>query len=102
LRRPSAPLPELADGVQEFLTDWIIRGNYQEAVSFFAPDVLPCVADSMQVNPKSSPERLRQASLQLLERAGKQRRLPTSLRSAMNPVLPWSPAVRVVKHAFEQ
>ena len=101
-RPANTPIPELADAVQEFLTDWIIRGNYQEAVSFFAPDVLPCVADSMQVNPKSSPERLRQASVQLLERAAKEWRRPTSLRSAMNPVIPWSPAVRVVKHAFEQ
>ena len=101
-RPATTPIPELADAVQEFLTDWIIRGNYREAVSFFAPDVFPCVANSMQVNPKASTERMQRASMQLLERAAKEWRRPTSLRSAMNPVIPWSPAVRIVKHAFEQ
>jgi len=101
-RPVNASIPDVADAVQEFLTDWIIRRNYQEAASFFAPDVLRCVADSMEMNPKASPERLRQASLQLLERAANQWGRPTSLSLAMNPVVPWSPAVRIVKHAFEQ
>jgi hypothetical protein len=101
-RPVNASIPDVADAVQEFLTDWIIRRNYQEAASFFAPDVLRCVADSMEMNPKASPERLRQASLQLLERAANQWGRPTSLSLAMNPVVPWSPAVHIVKHAFEQ
>jgi hypothetical protein len=101
-RPADASIPDVADAVQEFLTDWIIRRNYQEAFAFFAPDVLRCVADSMEMNPKASPDRLRQASLQLLERAANQWGRPTSLSLAMNPVVPWSPAVRIVKHAFEQ
>ena len=101
-RAPTAPIPEVADAVQEFLTDWLIRRNFQEAASFFAPDILRCVADSMDLNPTSSPERLRQASLQLLEKAADEWGRPTSLSTAMNPVIPWSPATRIVKHAFEQ
>jgi len=101
-RAATAPIPEVADAVQEFLADWLIRRNYQEAVSFFAPDVLRCVADSMELNPKTSPERLRRASLQLLEKTADEWGRPTSLSMAMNPVIPWSPAVRIVKHAFEQ
>ena len=101
-RAATAPIPEVADAVQEFLTDWLIRRNYQEAVSFLAPDVLRCVADSMELNPKTSPERLRRASLQLLEKTADEWGRPTSLSMAMNPVIPWSPAVRIVKHAFEQ
>ena len=27
---------------------------------------------------------------------------PTSLTPTMNPVVPWSPSVRIVKHAFDQ
>ena len=50
-RAANAPIPEVADAVQEFLTDWLIRRNYQEAASFFAPDILRCVADSMEMNP---------------------------------------------------
>jgi hypothetical protein len=101
-RATNASIPDVADAVQEFLTDWIIRRNYQEAAAFLAPDVLRCVADSMEMNPKTSPERLRQASLQLLEKTANQWGRPTSLTQAMNPVIPWSPAVRIVKHAFEQ
>jgi hypothetical protein len=56
----------------------------------------------MDIKPKASPERLRQASLQLLEKTANQWGRPTSLTLAMNPILPWSPAVRLVKHAFEQ
>ena len=44
----------------------------------------------------------RQASLQLLEKTANQWGRPTSLTLAMNPILPWSPAVHVVKHAFER
>ena len=101
-RAANASISDVADAAQEFLTDWIIRRNYQESVSFLAPDILRCVADSMEMNPKASPERLRQASLQLLEKTANLWGRPTSLSQAMNPVVPWSPAVRIVKHAFEQ
>jgi hypothetical protein len=101
-RPANASIPDVADAVQEFLTDWLIRRDYEEASAFLAPDVLPCVADSMDIDPKASPERLRQASLQLLEKTAKQWGRPTSLTQAMNPVLPWSPAVKVMKHAFDQ
>ena len=97
-----APIPDVAVAAQEFLSDWLIRRNYQEAAAFLAPEVLPCVADSMDMNPKTSHERLRRASLELLERAANQWGRPTSLTEAMNPVVPWRPAVRIVKHTFDQ
>ena len=40
-RPANASIPEIADAVQEFLTDWLIRRNYQEALAFLAPDALP-------------------------------------------------------------
>ena len=66
--RATASVPDIADAVQEFLTDWLIRRNYQEAAAFLAPDVLSCVADSLEMNPQTSSERLRQASVKLLEK----------------------------------
>ena len=101
-RPANASIPDIADAVQEFLTDWLIRRDYQEASSFLATDVLRCVADSMDINPKASPKRLHEASLQLLEKTANQWGRPTSLTLAMNPIVPWSPAVHIVKHAFEQ
>ena len=67
-RPAGASIPDVADAVQEFLTDWLIRRNYRDAQAFLAPDVLPCIADSLEMDPKTSPDRLRQASLQLLEK----------------------------------
>ena len=52
----NASIPELADAVQEFLTDWLIRRNYSEALAFLAPDAFACVADSVEMNPNASPE----------------------------------------------
>jgi hypothetical protein len=100
-RLPSASIPELSDAVQEFLTDWLVRRNFGEASSFLAPDVMPCIADSMDLGPNASPERLRRAALQMMQRAAETWGRVTSLADAMNPVLPWSPAVRVLKHPFE-
>ena len=92
----------MADAIQEFFTDWLIRRNYREAEAFFAPEVYACIADSAGLNPKSSAERLRQAGLQVLENAAEKWGRPHDLGEVMTPVLPWSPAVRIVKHAFEQ
>jgi hypothetical protein len=101
-RPAGAPIQDVADATQEFLTDWLIRRNYQEAFAFHAPDVLPCVANSMDMNPRASPERLRRAGLELLEKVADQWGRPTSLTQAMNPVVPWSPSVRILKHAFDR
>jgi hypothetical protein len=98
----NAPIPELADAVQEFLADWLVRRNYQEAQAFMAPQVLACVADSLDMDPGASADRLRQASLQLLEKTANEWGRPRNLTEAMNPVIPWSPSVRVIKHAFDQ
>jgi hypothetical protein len=54
------------------------------------------------MDPGASPERLRQASLQLLEKTANEWGRPRNLTEAMNPVIPWSPSVRVIKHAFDQ
>jgi hypothetical protein len=101
-RPAAAPIPEVADAMQEFLADWLIRRNYREAQSFLAPDVLACVADSLEMDPKTPEDRLRRASLELLERSARSWGRPRRLAEAMNPVFPWSPAVRVVKHAFDR
>jgi hypothetical protein len=78
------------------------RRNYRDAQAFLAPDVLPCVADSLEMNPNASPDRLRQASLQLLEKTANRWGRSRSLSEAMNPVFPWAPSVRVLGHAFER
>jgi hypothetical protein len=100
-RPANLSIPELSDAVQEFLTDWLIRRNFLEAQSFLAPQVAACVADSVGIDKGASPDRLRQATLQLLEQTANTWGRPRTLTDAMNPVIPWSPSVRVVKHAFD-
>jgi hypothetical protein len=101
-RPANASIPEVADAVQEFLTDWLIRRNYTDAQAFLAADVFPCIADSLDLDPKTPPDRLRRASLRLLERAAKEWGRPRDLAEAMNPVFPWNPNVRVTTHAFDR
>jgi hypothetical protein len=101
-RPMNSPIPELADVVQEFLADWLVRRNFREAQAFMAPPVLACVADSLGLDPGAPPDRLRQASLQLLEKTANEWGRPRNLTEAMNPVVPWSPSVRVITHAFER
>ena len=100
--RPTDPLnasiPDVADAVQEFLTDWVIRRNYQEAARVSARRTsCACVADSMDMDPKASPERLRQAEPPVAGEDRNQWGRPRNLTQAMNPVIPWSPAVRIVE-----
>ena len=102
-RPANASIPDIADAVQEFLTDWLIRRNYQEAAAFFAPDVLPLRRrfdghESQDLAGAPAAGEPAAAGEDGEDQWGR----PTSLTEAMNPVVPWSPAVRIVKHAFEQ
>jgi hypothetical protein len=101
-RPPNAAIPELSDAVQEFLADWLIRRDFGEASLFFSPAVMPCVADSMDLKANASRDRLQRAGVQLLERASNLWGQVTSFSEAMNPVVPWSPAVRVLPHGFDR
>ena len=80
----------------------MIRRNYSEALAFLAPDAFACVADSVEMNPNASQDKLKHAGLRLLEKSANQWGRPRNLTEAMNPVLPWSPSVKVVTHAFER
>ena len=70
-RPANASIPEVADAVQEFLTDWLIRRNYREPASFLAPGRAAVRRRFAGDEPEDSPDRLRQASLQLLEKTAK-------------------------------
>jgi hypothetical protein len=98
----NASIPELADAVQEFLTDWLIRRKYEEAIAFFAPEAFKCVADSVDAAPTLPPDQLRRAGLRLLEESANAWGRPRNLTEAMTPVRPWSPSVRIAEHAFSQ
>jgi len=98
----NASIPDLADAVQEFLTDLLIRRNVAQAEAVLAADARACVADSMDLPPGASAERLQRATRELLERTANEWGRPTSLADAMNPVTPWSPEARVMKHAFDR
>ena len=101
-RPANASIPEVADAVQEFLTDWVIRRNYQEALAFLAPDAFACVADSMDIDPK------RLAGAPAAGRPAAAREDGEPLGTAAQPDPgdesrhPVVAGVRVVKHAFEQ
>jgi hypothetical protein len=101
-RPANVSIPELPDAVQEFLADWLIRRNDQDVLAFFAPDVLACVADSLEIRARASQAELQQAARKLVRDTATAWGRPHTLADAMKPVTPWSPVLRVVSHAFEQ
>ncbi len=44
-RPMGADIPELSDAAQEFLTDWLVRHEYDEAMEFVSDESLTCLVD---------------------------------------------------------
>ena len=42
-RPMGANIPELSDAAQEFLTDWLVRHKYDEAMEFISDESLTCL-----------------------------------------------------------
>jgi hypothetical protein len=98
----NASIPDVADAVQEFLTDWLIRRNYEEAIAFLAAEAFTCIADSVDAAPTLPAAKLRRAGMRLLEESADTWGRPRTLSEAMIPVRPWSPTVRIAEHVFSR
>ena len=108
---PPTPLPpdrpiteepeELADAVQEFLTDWLVRQDIEQAMHFIADNALACVntdedfADEILTAGEAKDalaEAMRETSDELGDR--------DNLTEAIDVVLPWRESIRLIEHPF--
>ena len=99
-RPPNAEIAEVQDAIQEFLTDWLVRHKYDEALQFVSDKALSCVGENSNVVGGMPQDRgqLRQLMKQASERLGRF----DNLTDAIGAVVPWRKAFRVQRHPFER
>jgi hypothetical protein len=110
---PPTPLPpnrprgeeptELYEAAQEFLTDWLVRRDVDEASQFISRRVLACV----DVDENAGEDTLRDQQAVALLRDGMKRVNDElgdvdTLTEAIDVVLPWRESIRVVSQPFEK
>jgi hypothetical protein len=110
---PPTPLPvdrpygaridEVHDAVQEFLTDWLVRGNVDQAMEFMSPQSFACLnldddAREEALDSRQARETLRE----LMELAVDEMGDRDNLTEAIDEVIPWDKTVRVLSHPYEK
>ncbi|HJS74073.1 MAG TPA: hypothetical protein VJ921_07300, partial [Vicinamibacteria bacterium] len=93
----------LPDAAQEFLTDWLVRRNVDEASRFLSHRVLACVdvdddLDEDFLRAGGAESTLRHAMEFTLDELGE----VDDLTEAIEAVLPWRESMRVQSHPFEK
>jgi hypothetical protein len=100
-RPAGAAIAEVQDAVQEFMTDWLVRRDYDEALSFVSDRGLGCVRlgdDTSSQSLTSSQVRavLRENMKAFSEEVGQF----DNLTDAIDPVIPWRKAFQVVDQTY--
>ena len=111
---PEAPTPlppdrpsgtqgtEVYEAVQEFLTDWLVRGQYREALRWISGEATACVpvgdGGRKTLLPVEARRKLREIMKNIsVFKLGQ----VNSLTQGVDAVTPWHKAFRLVKHPFE-
>jgi hypothetical protein len=98
-RPAGAPIAEVRDAIQEFLTDWLVRRQYDEALQLVSDQALSCVTTDAAGG--GIPQR-RQELRGLMKRAAERLETFDNLSHAVDAVIPWRKAFRIEKHAFDR
>ena len=98
-----AAIPQLHDAMEEFLADWLVRRNIDEAMEFVSPKTLACVnidedAENEILSAAQAQAELRLEMRQTAEAMGH----PHNLTEVIDQFRPWREAPRVVSHPFEK
>lgn len=98
--RPSnAQIGEVQDAIQEFLTDWLVRRKYDEAILLVSDKALACA--STDSAPAGGVQQSREHLRDLLKQSSERLGTYSTLTDAIDAVIPWRKAFRIQKHAFE-
>jgi hypothetical protein len=101
-RPAGAVITEVQDAVQEFLTDWLVRRNYDQALLLVSDQALACVSTEAAAGSGTrSSEQKRQDLRATMKRVSEQLGAYENLTEAVEAVIPWRKAFRVVKQPFE-
>jgi hypothetical protein len=102
--RPSGtPIGEIHDAVQEFLADWLVRGDVEEAMEFLSPRAYACLNLDDDVERENLDARQARSTLKdLMELTVDELGDRDNLTEAIDELLPWEKTVRVLSHPFER
>ena len=100
-RPPNAQIPEVHDAVQEFLSDWLVRGNYDEAIDFLSDHALACLnidddADTEVLDARVAREHLRE----IMEYSAEEMGDLDHLTEAIDVMQPWDPTTVLEQHPY--
>jgi hypothetical protein len=92
----------IQDAAQEFLTDWLVRRHYDDAMEFATPSVYACLNVSDRGSEDALSGRRAQGALrEIMRYSAEQLGERTSLTAAIDAVKPWDPNRVVVSQPFE-
>ena len=100
-RPRNAQIPDVHDAVQEFLSDWLVRGNYDEAVDFLSDQALACLnvdddVDKETLDARGAREHLRE----IMEYSAKEMGDRDNLTEAVDAVKPWNSTRALEEHPY--
>jgi len=100
-RPVGADIAEVQDAIQEFMTDWLVRRDYDEALSFLSDRGLGCVrldddTQSQSLTAGQVRSVLRDNMQAFSEEVGEFE----NLTEAINPVIPWREALQIVEQPY--
>jgi hypothetical protein len=102
-RPRGAPIENVSDATQEFLTDWLIRKNFDEALAFLSDQSLACMNLDDDAHQETIPTA--EARLQLREiMAGVADEMgdTDNLTEAIEVVEPWDNRDQLITHPFRR
>jgi hypothetical protein len=98
-RPAGASIVEVQDAIQEFLTDWLVRREYDEALQLVSDKALACALTD--TGPAGEVQQSRQHLRDLLKQSSERLGTFGNLTDATDAVIPWRKAFLVQKHAFQ-
>ena len=100
--RPSgAVIDQIQDAVQEFLTDWLVRRKYQEALGFLSPGACASVnIDDDYREETLDAARARKELLEIMKYSADKLGEMLDLSQAVEAFPPWDPKVVVLEQPF--
>ena len=94
---------EIHDAVQEFLTDWLVRGDVEEAMEFMSPRSYACLnLDDDAQDEALDARQARETLKDLMELAVDELGDRDNLTEAIDEVIPWNKTTRVLSHPYER
>ncbi len=101
-RPPGAAIAEVYEATQEFLTDWLVRRNVDEALEFLSDRSLACLnTDDTPGDEVLRRDQARQFLGELMEALNDEMGDRDNLAEAVSAVMLADPTVRMVQHPYE-